>query len=124
MANEKHDPWALLAQAREALVRAENRMMAPPHQVPDVIQRIDAALAESRDSATPVVESVVWRNTPDGEDAVVNNAVLGVWGWRHGYAWECKPLAGPSWSHRTESGLSKTPDEAKSAAIAAARGMK
>jgi hypothetical protein len=46
MTTEKHDPWALLREAREALVRAENRMMAPPHQVPDVIERIDAALAE------------------------------------------------------------------------------
>jgi hypothetical protein len=37
---------ALLAEAREALVRAENRMMSPPHQVPEAIARIDAALAE------------------------------------------------------------------------------
>jgi hypothetical protein len=41
---------ALLAEAREALVRAENRMMSPPHQVPEATSRIDAALAE------PVVE--------------------------------------------------------------------
>jgi len=38
---------ALLAEAQDALVRAENRMMLPPHQVPDAIERIDAALAES-----------------------------------------------------------------------------
>jgi len=37
---------ALLAEAREALVRAENRMMSPPHQVPEAISSIDAALAE------------------------------------------------------------------------------
>jgi hypothetical protein len=37
---------ALLKEAREALVRAENRMASPPHQVPDAIARIDAALAE------------------------------------------------------------------------------
>jgi hypothetical protein len=37
---------ALLKEARDALVRAENRMMHPPQQVPNAIQRIDAALAE------------------------------------------------------------------------------
>jgi hypothetical protein len=44
---------ALLAEAREALVRAENRMMSPPHQVPEAVARIDAALAEPMIAPTP-----------------------------------------------------------------------
>jgi hypothetical protein len=117
MANKKHDPWALLAQAREALVRAENRMMAPPHQVPDVIQHIDAALAEHADSATPVVEWCAVGDTwataypVDGAEMTVMRWADGPWKW---------------WTKLETSaqGTASTEVEAKSAAIAAARGMR
>ena len=114
----------LMREARESIAQDFDSGPAGRRTLLDLLKRIDAALAEHADSATPVVESVVWRNTPDGEDAVVNNAVLSVWGWRGGWAWQRKPLAEPSYLNRTESGLSTTLDEAKSAAIAAARGMK
>ena len=132
MTTEKHDPWALLREAREVVhagVTAARSIAyaqwSPEQHRAEVLRdRIDAALAEHADSAQRAVESVVWRNNPDGEDAVVNNAVLSVWGWIGGWAWQRKPLAEPSYLNRTESGLSKTLDEAKSAAIAAARGLK
>ena len=115
MANEKHDPWELLREAREALVRAENRMMAPPHQVPDVIQRIDAALAEHESK-----ERVEWFD-------------YGEWGAKsskiNGFQLTVRahpPLPGGPWHWEAPrcSGYAATKDEAKSAAIAAARGIK
>jgi hypothetical protein len=60
MTTEKHDPWALLREARDQLVGAQGMGKAT-----QTIARIDAALAEHADSATPVVESdesnAVWR---------------------------------------------------------------
>lgn len=76
--------------------------------------RIDAALAEPLDSATPVVE---WRPADQRVflDGVSLRVVLhtdGLWLWS--VYW---PL-----SHRTEQGRVATEEEAKSAAIAAAKG--
>jgi hypothetical protein len=113
MTAEKHDPWALLREAREALVRAENRMMAPPHQVSEAIQRIDAALAERQDSAQNAVD---WRERQGSyihDDGVHELRV---------YLW------GDEWHWHTvveyrANGTCATEDDAKSAAIAAARGL-
>ena len=62
---------ALLAEAREALVRAENRMMLPPHQVPDAIERIDAALAEpvQEDEALRVWKMVAKQKQEERDEA-------------------------------------------------------
>lgn len=127
MTTEKHDPWALLAEAREALVRAENRMMAPPHQVPDVIQHIDAALAAHADSATPVVESDdMWWQDKTFRAVVGSITVLVQSNGLHEWYWSAT-----SSERRGKYGLldscqgrTNMLDEAKSAAIAAARGMR
>jgi hypothetical protein len=78
--------------------------------------RIDAALAERQDSAQNAVE---WR--PSDQRVFLDNVSLrvvhhtdGLWVWS--VYW---PL-----SHRTEQGRAATEEEAKSAAIAAAKGMK
>ncbi len=125
----KDELFALLREALKKLEAAD--LWHPPGECRcigcNIARPIDAALA-AHDAVPPseekVESEVVWRNTPDGEDAVVNNVVLSVWGWRAGWAWQSKPLAEPSYLNRTEMGLSKTLDEAKSAAIAAARGMR
>ena len=117
MSTEKHDPWALLREAREALVRAENRMMAPPHQVFEAIQRIDAALAEHE-----AEQQVTWSPNGKGLDATVSGYLVevqpthdGWWGWRA----EQFPV------HRDrQHGHKRTMELAQEAAIAAARGMK
>lgn len=108
MTTEKHDPWALLREARDQLVGVQGMV-----KVTQTIARIDAALAEHD---TPVVE---WRPSDQRVflDGVSLRVVLhtdGLWVWS--VYW---PL-----SHRTEQGRVATEEEAKSAAIAAARGMK
>lgn len=120
MGNEKVDPWALLREARGHVFNWPDYTV---NQKRSLLDRIDAALA-AHDAVLACEKKVEWRNTPDGEDAVINNVVLSVWGWRGGWAWQSKPLAEPSYLNRTEMGLSNTLDEAKSAAIAAARGMR
>ena len=105
------DPWALLREARDQLVGV--RRMGRATQT---IARIDAALAERQDSATEAVE---WR--PADQRVFLGDVSLrivhhtdGLWVWS--VYW---PL-----SHRTEQGRVATEAEAKSAAIAATRGMK
>jgi hypothetical protein len=109
MANEKHDPWALLREARDQLVGVQGMGKAT-----QTIARIDAALAEPLDSATPVVG---WRPSDQRVflDGVSLRVVLhtdGLWLWS--VYW---PL-----SHRTQQGQVATEAEAKSAANAAAKG--
>jgi len=112
MTQEKHDPWALLREARDQLVGAQG--MA---KVTQTIARIDAALAEHEaeqrvDSATPVVE---WETDAFGNDYVKNGNVLSM---------VAQTLDGNfGWETRTE-GYADTEAEAKSAAIAAARRLK
>ena len=106
-----HDPWALLREARDQLVGVQGMV-----KVTQTIARIDAALAEPLDSATPVVE---WRPADQRVflDGVSLRVVLhtdGLWVWS--VYW---PL-----SHRTEQGRVATEEEAKSAALTAAKGMK
>jgi hypothetical protein len=67
MANEKHDPWALLREARESVFRDSLcREYDDSHKAAAIKEHrrrtrlldcIDAALAERQDSSTDVVES-------------------------------------------------------------------
>jgi len=108
MTTEKHDPWALLAEI--------HNLQPWLSQDADLAARVKLALAERQDSAQNAVE---WR--PSDQRVFLNNVSLrvvhhtdGLWVWS--VYW---PL-----SHRTEQGQVATEEEAKSAAIAAARGMK
>jgi hypothetical protein len=117
MTTEKHDPWALLAEIHELqpwLSQDEN-----------LAARVEAALAAHRDevpaqdSATDVVESKT-RWWPSHQETVIDGACMRVWlqdaenwGW-----WVLKGLG------VRDTGFAKTEAEAKSAAIAAARGMR
>jgi len=105
MSTEKHDPWALLAEIHE--------LQPWLSQDADLATRVEAALAEHD---TPVVE---WR--PSDQRVFLNGVSLrvvlhtdGLWVWS--VYW---PL-----SHRTQQGRVATEEEAKSAAIAAARGLR
>ena len=105
------DPWALLREARDTL----DSEASTPEEL-DFVARIDAALAERQDSSTDVAE---WRPSNqrvflDGVDLRILYQTDGTWLWS--VYW---PL-----SHRTEQGRVATEAEAKTAAIAAAKGMK
>ena len=109
----------LLREARKFVVDAERLWIEWDNEqeeraVVSMLARIDAALAEPLDSATPVVE---WRNDGFGRSAVVGNAGLRAWAWKGVWAWSCE-------RHSESTGVAKSEDEAKSAAIAAARGLK
>ena len=116
MANEAHDPWALLREAREALDYVGQVPTGERNSRARALERrIDAALAEHADSATPVVEWIDY----------------GEWGAKStqidGFALTVRAhgLPGPwHWEAPRCSGYAATKDEAKSAAIAAARGLK
>jgi hypothetical protein len=103
MTIEKHDPWALLREAHSFVDPTES----------DLFERIHAALAGRAECA------VEWRPSDqrvflDGVNLRVVHHQDGLWVWS--VYW---PL-----SHRTEQGRVATEEEAKSAAIAAARGVK
>jgi hypothetical protein len=129
MTNEKHDPWALLREARESVYQHKERLLDCDHDHETctcdlaakkivLLSSIDAALAERQDSATNVVESEPMNWMQNGfvvEEQIANvsggTVVVrdrgGTWAWalqRRGYC--------------------ATEAEAKSAAIAAAKGMK
>jgi hypothetical protein len=119
MSDVKSDPWALLAEARDFVERAahifeDDQYYAEAH---DTIARIDAALAEHADSATPVVEWCAVGDTwataypVDGVEMTVMRWADGPWKW---------------WTkiETSAQGTCSTEAEAKSAAIAAARGLK
>ena len=121
MTQENHDPWALLRQAQGWI--GYWPLNKPEAGAEALKKRIDAALAEHDavppseekvDSATPVVE---WRADGFGRAAMVGNASLSVWSWKDGWAWSCE-------RHGETTGVAKNEEAAKSAAIAAARGMK
>ena len=87
----------------------------------DITTRIDAALAEHADSATPVVESDDLWWTPSSHRAKEGKYEMHIWrmslkqwGWST-YAYQEREVG---------SGLCNTLEEAKSAAIASARGLK
>jgi hypothetical protein len=102
------DPWALLREARTHIVEVavqgcDDRLLA----------RIDAALAERQDSATDVVE---WKrmNGRAFMSALIGRCDVDLFS-KEGGGW---------WWQVRANGDEKTIDEAKSAAIAAARGMR
>lgn len=123
MTTEKHDPWALLREAREdlALAHADLDALRQTRKMSTLTDRIDAALAEHDavppsgeqvDSARPFVE---WETDAFGNDYVKQGNVLsmvvqtldGNWGWET----------------RVE-GYADTEAEAQRAALLAARGMR
>ena len=124
---QKVDPWALLREARGSVLKHKERLLDCDHeddctcdlaaQKIVLLDRIDTALAEHADSATPVVESepVKWRRTQKGSTffvAHLNDADMALRvDWDRWY-WKV-----------TREGHTNTLDEAKSAAIAAARGI-
>lgn len=137
--NKKLDPWELLREARESVIALadeyESLMLATETEEKqrELARRIDAALAAHRDevpaqdSATPVVES----DDPWWEDklfrAVFGSSHLTIqakgprsWSWSVSFT-DRKDKHGLS---QVQYGTATTEAEAKSAAIAAARGLK
>ena len=115
MANEKHDPWALLREAQPWLQRYT------PVEATDLIMRIDAALAESPDS-TPLPDAEQdgdgWRI--DQRERYEGTTLCAVW--RANGKWWWQAITQGAVTEKL--GYANTLDEAKSAAIAAARGMR
>ncbi len=122
MTTEKHDPWALLREAKRLI--AANRLMLGHYsgvrEVGSLEDCIDAALAERQDSTKDVVEwrlgddcdeeFVYYEAYPDSDTGLdVVRFLGGKWRWT---------------MSREKQGYSDTLAEAKEAAIAAARGMK
>jgi hypothetical protein len=120
MTTEKHDPWALLREAKRLI--AANRLMLGHYsgvrEVGSLEDRIDAALAERQDSAK---DSVEWK-TQDVVDYPIQYAE------RNGAELVVFPnITEPSnvWHWKTIfMGEASTEAEARRAATAAARGMK
>ena len=120
MSTEKHDPWALLREARN-LVGFCPTTQEGIDSVCKVRDRIDAALAEHADSATPVVESDALWWTPSSHRAKEGECDLHVWRMSlEEWGWNTYVFL----EREVESGVCATLAEAKSAAIAAARGMR
>lgn len=116
MTQERHDPWALLREARESLDKA-SRSSWDTEVVGDVAgtrNRIDAAFA-AHDAVPPSEEKVEWQTDAFGNDYVKQGNVLSM---------VAKTLDGNwGWETRVE-GYADTEAEAQRAAIAAARRMK
>lgn len=123
MANENHDPWALLREARESMgvlvdigwIPAE--MSNAESRAVECINRIDAALAD-HEAIPPSKEKVEWKRQVQTLRFADKKIILwafgdGTWGWGLTGV-EQKPVQGNC----------ATEAEAKSAAIAAARGMR
>ena len=143
MTTEKHDPWALLREARDQLVGVQGMGKAT-----QTIARIDAALAEGcpdcghpygqqdycqgdghaerQDSAKEVVESDAPTALPEAEwwappqqQAEIGGVYLRVW-CASPHEWHWTVWRAP----QVESGKCTTEAEAEAVAIAAARGVK
>lgn len=126
MANEAHDPWTLLREARESLDKA-SRSSWDTEVVGDVAgtrNRIDAALAAH--DAVPLSEETVdvddsfWkdeahRTVIDKNHVLVQRTNVRCWYWNVNRESDGLSLG---------RGTAPTLDEAKAAAIAAARGMR
>ena len=127
MTTEKHDPWALLREARDSVAldaeaAGNSRFASEDERVSGLLARIDAALAEHADSAQSAVESEVeWTQDALGHYARVKveaeievfQDLSGEWQWNR-----------TALSDVRRHGSANTLDEAKSAAIAAARGLR
>lgn len=119
MITEKHDPWALLREAREdlALAYADIDALRQTRKMSTLTDRIDAALAV-HDAVSPSEETVEWFDYGEwgSKSSKIDGFQLTVRA--HG-------LPGPwHWEAPRSSGYAATKDEAKAAAIAAARGMR
>jgi hypothetical protein len=111
------DPWALLREAKRLI--AANRLMLGHYsgvrEVGNLEDRIDAALAERQDSAKSEMESDAvewsrvgrWSATTVGDVFCQVQRGVDLWNW-----------------DISQTGQAPTEAEAKSAVIAAARGMK
>ena len=126
MSTDKHDPWALLREARESVEQdfddGEHLLPQDKDRFRLLLARIDAALAGRAEGSTKdVVESdeVKWvRVNPSEYRAIFGAVKVGVWKQydKELWAWDrSKPY---------QCGEAKTEAEAKSAAIAAARGVR
>jgi hypothetical protein len=131
MTTEKHDPWALLAEARESIEQdfddGKHLLSSDRDRFLLLLARIDAALAAHRDevpaqdSATGFVEpkDSDWTLLSNHANIIVallpNDEMLSIRPEtdKYGTLW--------AWSY---GGLVKTEAEARRAATAAARGMK
>lgn len=114
MTQERHDPWALLREAREdlALAHADLDALRQTRKMSTLTARIDAALAEH--DAVPPGE-VMWKS--DGGAGLQSNV--------GDYRLSTFNLRNGGWLWSVENRIPVlTLDEAKSAAIAAARGMR
>ena len=117
MTQEKHDPWALLRQAQGWI--GYWPLNKPEAGAEALKKRIDAALAK-HDAVPP--SEVVWKTTyhdPVFHEAdLTDDLCLSVLENPHGrFYWSAQ-------LQTQKNGYANTLDEAKSAAIAAARGMK
>jgi hypothetical protein len=119
MTTEKHDPWALLAEIHE--------LQPWLSQDADLAARVDAALAERAEGPTEDkvdyrLVHVEWRLVRKDEDVEIHEAYPD----EH-TALDVVQFKAAKWrwtlSHE-EQGYCDTREEAKSAAIAAARGMR
>lgn len=124
MTTEKHDPWALLREARGML----SSYPQDSNEVCTMLGRIDAALA-THDVVPPSEEKVEWEEGTDYEKKPWYEAWIGHIG-LHIRRWPWRSHKEPEvfywhvWSPLDEDGQAATLDEAQRAAIAAARGMK
>ena len=139
MTTEKHDPWALLAAARGSVLQHKERLLDCDHEYDCtcdlaaqkivLLDRIDAAL-EEHDAALAehyaVLPSEEWwedktiRATMGDIELMVQSMGPQDWYW-HAVHQERRGTDGLM---ESRDGRAATLDEAKSAAIAAARGMK
>jgi hypothetical protein len=126
MTNEKHDPWALLREARDWVGGWSGILPMAGKDIDALRARIDAALAEPLDSAQSAVESDDPWWTPSSHRAQERKCDLHVW------RMSLKEWGWSTTIYREHergredlgSGVCLTLDEAQRAALAAARGMK
>ncbi len=116
------DPWALLREARDFVERAAHVLEDPAYYADAklFLARTNAALAERQDSATDVVEWHAYgyarnelRSRINGADVTVRSLAPNISDIDTQYSWNVSLWGGAT-----------TLAEAKSAAIAAARGLK
>lgn len=119
MSDEKHDPWALLREARNWVGGWSSILPMAGKDIDALRTRIDAALAE-HDAVPPSEEKVEWReHVGRSHETVISNARL-----NDSQMVVFSPKDERWYWEVTRFGDGNTEDEAKSAAIAAARGMR